>query len=289
MARTAAPVASSQPSRDMNQTFSIGPLVLPALLLVAVLAWLAAEFAGRRLAATHAASFERHLYGLLLAGLLAARLAFVLQFGEVYLAAPLSALDVRDGGWQPLFGLAAAALYAVVLVLRRAELRKALAAALGAGAIVWTAGVLVLAGTAREDDRLPALALPALDGSTVSLAAFQGRPVVVNLWATWCPPCRREMPVLQQAQAEHANVHFVFLNQGESAARVQAYLATQALPLRNVLLDAQGAMGVQRGHRALPTTLFFDAQGRFVSARVGELSRASLADRISQLSAVPQP
>ena len=132
--------------------------------------------------------------------------------------------------------------------------------------------------------RLPPLAVQSLEGPTVSLASFQGKPTVVNLWATWCPPCRREMPVLEQAQVQRPDVNFVFLNQGESPDRVRSFLAAQNLPLRNVLLDVHGRAGIELGHRALPTTLFYDARGRLVDTRVGELSQASLGQRLSMLS-----
>jgi len=126
-----------------------------------------------------------------------------------------------------------------------------------------------------------------VEGTEVSLASFQGKPTVVNLWATWCPPCVREMPVLQQAQAERSDVHFVLVNQGERATRVRDYLASRQLRLRNVLVDEGNALGAFTGHRALPTTLFYDAQGRLVDTRVGELSAASLAHRLSAISKTP--
>jgi hypothetical protein len=91
------------------------------------------------------------------------------------------------------------------------------------------------------------------------------------------------MPVLQKAQAARPDVHFVFLNQGESPRQVAAYLARSGLQLRNVLFDLHGDAGARLGHRALPTTLFFDASGRLVDTRVGELSEASLAERLANL------
>ncbi|WP_459655422.1 TlpA family protein disulfide reductase, partial [Achromobacter xylosoxidans] len=69
------------------------------------------------------------------------------------------------------------------------------------------------------------------------LAAFQGKPTVVNLWASWCPPCRREMPAFEQAQAANPDIHFVFLNQGEAASTVRQYLDEHAPSLANALLD----------------------------------------------------
>jgi thiol-disulfide isomerase/thioredoxin len=269
----------------LNQTLNLGPLALPAVLPLAIVALLVASAAGAWAGRRSGATIEKHLYGMLFAGLLAARIAFVIQYFDSYLASPGRMLDVRDGGWNALAGLVVAIFYGVVLALRSPALRKPLAAASAAASAAWFSGVLLLGATSSQVTRLPELSFRALDGTQVPLAALRGRPVVVNLWATWCPPCRREMPVLQQAQARHGDVHFVFLNQGESAERVQGWLATQPQPLRNVLLDPHGELGAQRGHRALPTTLFFDAQGRLVDTRVGELSPASLAERLSRITA----
>ena len=271
----------------MNQSFTIGPLSLPAVLPLALLAFLLAGFAARRVGRRNGVDAESHLYGMLLAGLLVARAAFVLQYREAYLRSPLSMLDVRDGGWNLLAGLAAAAVVGVAVALRRPPLRQSLAAGIATGALAWTLGSLLLVATAPDRARLPGLALRSVEGTEVPLASFQGKPTVVNLWATWCPPCIREMPVLQQAQAERTDVHFVLVNQGERATRVRDYLASRQLRLRNVLVDEGNALGAFTGHRALPTTLFYDAQGRLVDTRVGELSAASLAHRLSAISKTP--
>ncbi|WP_155718381.1 TlpA family protein disulfide reductase, partial [Pseudomonas fluorescens] len=105
----------------------------------------------------------------------------------------------------------------------------------------------------------------------------QGGPLVINLWATWCPPCRREMPVLENAQRMRPDVTFLFVNQAESMQSVSTYLATQGLNLDNVLFDASGRLGQAVGSMALPTTLFYQADGRLINSHLGELSEASLA------------
>ena len=94
--------------------------------------------------------------------------------------------------------------------------------------------------------------------------------------------------MLQQAQIENPNVNFVFLNRGESAEQVNQFLVRHRLDLRNVLLDADGAIGAKFGQNAFPTTLFFDAKGRLVDRRIGELSRATLAQRLEALSRKPE-
>ncbi len=268
----------------MNQTLALGPLTFTYGLLLAIAGGLLGSWAGRLAGRADRVDIEPLLFRILLAGLLAARLAFVVQFRDGYLQAPLGILDIRDGGWSPLAGLAVAAAYAIVAAVRRPGWRKPLAAALGTAGMVWLLGALSLSMMSEEGGQLPPLAVQSLEGQTVQLASFQGKPTVVNLWATWCPPCRREMPVLREAQAQRQDINFVFLNQGESPERVRSFLASQNLPLRNVLLDVHGRAGTELGHRALPTTLFYDAQGRLVDTRVGELSQASLSQRLSTLS-----
>ncbi len=268
----------------MNQTLALGPLMLPAGLLVGVAAFLLASYLAKRLGGEAGAAAEGQVLRALLVGLVAARITFVIQFHDAYFKAPWSILDIRDGGWNAAIGLAVAAAYASVLLVLRPALRKPLAAAWLVGGAVWFVGVLALQSTAPVDVRMPALTLKTLQGEPLALSSFAGRPTVVNLWATWCPPCQREMPVLQQAQARSPGVHFVFLNQGEDATRVARYLQASSLQLRNVVLDSRGEAGTHLGHRALPTTLFFDATGRLVDTRTGELSEASLAERLQSPS-----
>ncbi|HWS73851.1 MAG TPA: TlpA disulfide reductase family protein, partial [Quisquiliibacterium sp.] len=110
-----------------------------------------------------------------------------------------------------------------------------------------------------------------------------GRPAVVNLWATWCPPCVREMPVLAAAQASKPGIVFVFVNQGEAGERVGQFLAPRGLALENVLLDPGGDLARSVGSRAMPTTLFYDAQGRLRDTHLGALSEATLAARLARL------
>lgn len=261
-------------------TLALGPLTLPVALLLGLLSYFVGSFAGERAGRRAGVAVEPLLMRLALVGLVVARLAFVFQFRDAYLQSPLGIIDIRDGGWSPLPGLAAAGIYATFEGLRRSALRKPLGVALGTGAAIWLAGSLAMEAAKNEPAGLPALQLQAVSGEWIALDSYAGKPTVVNLWATWCPPCRREMPVLQQAQAERPDVNFVFLNQGESAAKVRAYMAAENLPLRNMLLDVRGEARAQFGLNGLPSTLFLDAQGRLTGTRVGELSRATLQQRL---------
>lgn len=227
---------------------------------------------------------------MLIAGLLAARLAFVLRWHEQYLAAPWSIINIRDGGFLAPAGIAAALAIAAWRCRRTAmaAMRRPLAISVAAGAMAW--GVLN-AGISLAYDKptaLPAVALHALDGAPTTLAALAGgKPLVVNLWASWCPPCRREMPVLAAAQQARADIVFVYANQREDAAAAGAFLDRSGVTLRNVVLDSGAALGKAAGSSALPTTLFYDARGRLVDTHLGELSDASLASKLQKIAPAP--
>jgi len=267
----------------MIHAIQIGPLSLPAGFLLLALATGIALWTGHLLARGAGVDVESRLYRALLAGVLCARLGFVLQHLDAYASAPWSILDIRDGGWSAWSGLLGAWIYSLVAVRRSAAMKKPLLSALALSSTVWAIGMVFLAMPPREVPTLPDFDALSLEGDRISLPAYAGKPAVINLWATWCPPCRREMPALERAQNQHPDVHIVFLNQGETPARIQQFLAENRLSLRHVLLDPQGEVARSLGHRSLPTTLFFNAEGRLADVRVGELSYPTLAQRIDAL------
>lgn len=141
----------------------------------------------------------------------------------------------------------------------------------------------------RETTPLPDLTLRNAAGEPVQLSHYRGKPLVVNLWATWCPPCRREMPALQAAQQANPEVVFLFVNQAESPWDVATFFARQGLHLDNVLFDGNGELAQQAGSAALPTTLFYRPDGRLLSSHLGELSNASLQHSLDSLSETATP
>jgi thiol-disulfide isomerase/thioredoxin len=258
----------------------LGPLLLPFTLLLVMGSLGVTLLVGNGLARRAGVDVEPALWRALLLGVLAARLAFVYEYRSLYFASPLTILDIRDGGWNPGIGLIAGWLFALYRLKREPALGRPLRWALLTGTLLFIGGTAALALRGPAGETLPALNLASLEGQPVALSRFAGRPLVVNLWATWCPPCVREMPVLQHAQAARPDVHFVFLNQGEEPAAVQRWLQQRGLVLRNVLVDERRQASAAFKQQGYPTTLFFDAQGRLVGRRIGELSAATLDEQL---------
>lgn len=109
----------------------------------------------------------------------------------------------------------------------------------------------------------PALALSDLAGRPIDLRDFRGRVVLVNFWATWCEPCRDEMPAIARLRDQLKGQPFEVLtvNYGESNAKVAAFLQKEKLDVP-VLLDPDKAAAERWNAKGLPMTFLVDARGR---------------------------
>ena len=259
---------------------TLGPFSFSAGLLTTFAAMLAVLVIGKRVARGRASEPETALWLIIAAALLAARAFYVFIYAGLYAASPLSALDIRDGGFHLTAGLCAGLATAALLAWRQRDRALALLAGAGAGAAVFGVAALAALAMPAPTVRLPQMTLARLEGGTLAFAALAGKPVVINLWASWCGPCRREMPVMRQAQLDNPNVTFIFVNQGETPAQIGAYLLAQRIALDNIVLDARPGLAHALGTKALPATFFFDSNGVLTSRRVGELSAATLAERL---------
>ena len=268
-------------------TVNLGPLAVPITLLLLIAALLVAARVGHVVGRAQKIGIGNTLSDMLIAAVLVARITFVAIWFDTYRSTPWSMLDIRDGGFTSWAGIGAALLLAIWRGARQPALRKPLILGLAAGVTVWGCAMFV-ALRLTENPALPKLALTTLADKPTDLAQVAaGKPMVVNLWATWCPPCRREMPVLAVAQKQEVGIRFVFVNQGEDGATALRYLTTANLDLANVLLDPGSRLGREVGSGALPTTLFYDANGKLMDTHLGPLSAASLANKLRPLRPNP--
>ena len=263
---------------------SLGPVPLPVVLAVfpLVLSLLLARcWPGRAAGAWRPVAAV--LLDMYLIGLLGARVLFVLRHLPEYSAAPWSMLGIGDGGFDGIGFFAAAAAWAAWKLRAMQASRTIVLYCALFGTCTWGLGSLLLQHWQAQHVRVPTLVLQDLQGTPATLASTDGLPLVVNLWASWCGPCVREMPVLARAQQRHGQVRFVFVNQGEDAATVAHFLQRHAPHLRGVLLDEAAATSQVLGVQVYPGTLFFDGDGRLRELHVGELSAAGLEHKLRRL------
>ncbi|EMD81839.1 TlpA disulfide reductase family protein [Pacificimonas flava] len=212
-----------------------------------------------------------------LIGVVAARVGYILANLDAFLVDPWSMLAIWQGGFSPWPGLVAAAI-TIIMMLGRKPVGMTMLATLSIIALAHAGAAGLLAPDRRP---MPQLALANLQGTKTKLGAA-GEPMVVNLWATWCPPCRREMPMLIEV-AHEAEIPVLLANQGEDQETIRAFLMQQGLAGNSILADPDATLGQAIASPALPTTLFVNPAGDIVDIHAGEISRAALTSAIRDL------
>ncbi|MDQ2873052.1 MAG: TlpA family protein disulfide reductase [Candidatus Eremiobacteraeota bacterium] len=161
---------------------------------------------------------------------------------------------------------------AIVIVVLGAYFQNGTAARSGPAALV--------------GETAPSFPATDLAGKADGLARFHGHIVVMNLWASWCPPCRAEMPELQRFYAayESRNVVVLGVNQGESLARARAFAASLDLHFP-ILLDPQQQYGRVYAALGMPTTIVIDSSGTVVRGFDGPLTYEQMVAAVKPLLA----
>ena len=139
----------------------------------------------------------------------------------------------------------------------------------------------------RQGFPAPDFTLDLLGGGEVTLSDLRGKPVVVNLWASWCPPCRAEMPAIEKVYRDYKDLGLVVLgvnttnqdSEADAATFVREYGLTFPIPL-----DRDGSVSMRYSLRGLPTTFFIDRMGIIRSVIVGgPMSEAVIRINIEDL------
>jgi peroxiredoxin len=131
----------------------------------------------------------------------------------------------------------------------------------------------------------PDFTLETYDGETVRLAQLRGQVVLINFWATWCPPCREEMPAIQEAYDEHRERGLVVLaaNLMENDAQVGDFMAEMELTFP-ILMDRRGTVSERYRVQSLPTTYFVDRSGVIQDIVIGgPMPRSLIEGKVTDL------
>lgn len=173
---------------------------------------------------------------------------------------------------------------------RRRALAYGAAAVAAAGAGIW-AGARLLPGSAAPEPTiaspLDAFTFPDLAGKPRRIAEWRGKVVAVNFWATWCAPCREEIPLFMEVRRERASQGFEVVGIAiDNAAKVSEYARNVAISYPVLIADGSGVELIRKLGNAsggLPYTAFLDRAGRPVRSKLGALKRPELEDLLSQL------
>ncbi len=163
-----------------------------------------------------------------------------------------------------------------------------------AGAVVAIVVIIVLMFALREDAptssassaseaTAPDFTVPTLDGQELSLSDFRGKYVLLNFWASWCPPCKAEMPELHDYYKTYQNRNFTLLaiNVNDDPANAAAFIQANGFTFP-VGLDTNGRVFNSYGGSALPTSFLIDPNGNLVKAwRPGAITRAMLEQEVT--------
>ena len=267
------------------QGVEIGPLVFSGPRFAAITGIIVFLIVTEIIARSRGGAFRQWSGQVVLGGVVAARLGFIALHWSDFRDDPLTMLYVWQGGFSltgAAIAVAAISLYHLWRVPQNAPFAGiALAAAVALANVAYQ-----ISGEASATP-VPDNAFATLAGHQLILADRVGKPMVINLWATWCPPCRRELPMMADVAARQADVEMVFANQGEGPSVVGDFLAREGLTLKTVLLDSGQELFRHYGALGLPATLFIGADGRLQSTHLGEISRSQLNAQIERLKGDP--
>ena len=154
------------------------------------------------------------------------------------------------------------------------------------GFVAGDGSITVLAPEQRAP--APVISGPLLGGGSLDLAQFAGQVIVLNVWASWCAPCRAEAPVLERVWQDVADegVQFVGLDTRDSPAAAQAFVDRFNVSYPNIV-DEDGVLQLQFRQtlppQAIPSTVIIDAQGRVAARLLGKASESSLRAVIDEV------
>ncbi len=278
---------------SLTDSVSFGPLSLPIILPLSVIIAAAAFFAGSfflKGGKTNRRIFSDLLFAPILPFLLAWKLSLLFTDARDVFINPGLLLYSSGGMLNVLIGVAAGGLWLYYRWFKEKPVglvKWAIIRALGTAAVlslVVSSFVLFSEVDSKEKEPLPNVAFSDKNGGTWDISESAGSTVVLNFWASWCPPCRAEMPMLERLQSnpKFKNVVFYAVNAARTEKNIgdgSAWMKSNGIKLP-LLFDITGqGMNAYR-ITGLPTTIVIDSEGKIIEKKTGAISRRWLLSAI---------
>jgi peroxiredoxin len=177
-------------------------------------------------------------------------------------------------------------------------MKKSIAAiSIGTGLVLIAVAMLAFSSNAEADTNgveeisvapeqgayAPNFTLESVSGDTIQLSDYQGKVILLNFWAVWCPPCLEEMPEIQNAHEKFGDQLVVLaVNAGDSKGDALSFLDSHGLSFET-LLDSKNSVEAQYRVRGLPTTFFIDEQGIIQVVHIGFMAERQLAGYLTDM------
>ena len=284
---------------QLQQTITIGSFSIPLIIVLLIISWIIYSVAVRALyrgRETELKPVDNFIFTAAVIVLLGWKLSPVIfQFSTV-IKNPAAVLYLPGGSAGFLIGAAAAAVYIVLSLLRIKEGRTSViknllmntAILVGAVVIIFSAGIAIQTRNAESDKSTGAVAgayAPGfsekdITGQTYSLSDYRGRYVVINFWASWCPPCRAELPELVRFYNDSGGGDIVFLSVNlfeteRNPDGLKEFIQDENLPYP-VIIDRDGRISDNYGVQTIPVTVVIDPDGRISSIKNGAVTASWL-------------
>lgn len=141
------------------------------------------------------------------------------------------------------------------------------------------------ANNEKELKLAPPFSAQALDGSNITLKSLKGKAIILNFWATWCIPCKIEIPLLEKTYLEHKNNGLVVLgaNYRQPAPIIKRFVSKNPISFP-ILLDEEGELSKKYAVFALPATYFIDKKGNYLGSHTGLLTPENLIEWLKEMN-----
>lgn len=138
----------------------------------------------------------------------------------------------------------------------------------------------------QSGQKFPDFTLESLDGEKITLSELANQPIVINFWATWCDPCKEEMPLFEAIYSENSGIVVLGINYNEPANIIRRFVQERGITFP-ILLDADGKLAERFQVFGFPTTYFIDRDGILRGIYVGQLNEQLILSYLEEIGAAP--
>lgn len=138
----------------------------------------------------------------------------------------------------------------------------------------------------QSGQKFPDFTLESLDGEKITLSELANQPIVINFWATWCDPCKEEMPLFEAVYSENSGIVVLGINYNEPANIIRRFVEERGITFP-ILLDADGKLAERFQVFGFPTTYFIDRDGILRGIYVGQLNEQLILSYLEEIGAAP--